>query len=142
MNMATRHSRRRVAVAGLLLAAVVWAFLEGAHTHGVDAVDADLSGVAVSRSFVIDATTGELDLRGVQVAPGEVVEFVLEGSAGAPHDFVLQGAARGSEIDTTFAPDGDTVVRLRVPLDGGLSFTCTIPGHDGLHGSLVVQTGA
>lgn len=142
MHVGARFSRRRVALGGLLLAATAWAFVQGAHGHGVGAVDSDLSGVTVSRSFVIDASTGELNLRDVQVGPGEVVEFLLDGSAGAPHNFVLQGAARGSEIDTSFAPDGDTVVRLRVPADGGLSFTCTLPGHDGLHGSLVVDTGA
>ena len=79
---------------------------------------------------------------GIEAAPGSVVEFVLEGSAGAPHSFVLTGTAPGSEFGQTVDADGDTMIRVRVPEAGGLSFICAIPGHEGLHGSLVVETGA
>jgi uncharacterized cupredoxin-like copper-binding protein len=41
-------------------------------------------------------------------------------------------------MDTIVNAVGDTVIRLRVPQDGALSFICTVPGHEGLHGSLVV----
>jgi len=126
----------------MLVAAVAWAFAWGAHEHGSPVLASDLSTVTPDERYVIDASTGVLDLAGIEAAPGSVVEFVLDGSAGAPHSFVLTGATPGSEMDEFIADDGDTVIRLRVPETGALSFLCTIPGHEGLHGSLVVQTGA
>ena len=141
LNLPFRPSRgpsRRLLLGIVLLGAVAWAFAWGAHGHDVLVRGVDLSAEPADRSFVIDASTGTLDLSGIEVLPGEVVEFVLEGSAGARHAFVLTGAAPGSEIDESVAPDGDTVIRLRVPEEGGLAFTCIIPGHEGLHGSLVV----
>lgn len=136
-----RLNLRRVALGGVLILAVAWAFAWGAHRHEAPALATDLSQVTPDATYVIDASTGTLDLAGIEAAPGAVVEFVLDGSAGSPHSFVLTGAAPGSEIDQSVAPDGDTVIRLRVPDDGGISFLCTIPGHEGLHGSLVVETG-
>lgn len=135
------RSRNRLALTGMLLGAVAWAFIWGAHEHGAPVAQADLSAAAVSQSYVIDASTGTLDLAGISLAPGEVVEFILEGSAGAPHTFVLSGATPGSEMDQLVAANGDTIIRLRVPTEGGLSFICTIPGHEGLHGNLIVSSG-
>lgn len=137
-----RPNVRRLALFGMLVGAVAWAFAWGAHSHGSPVISSDLSSVEPDQRFVVDASTGVLDLAGIEAAPGSVVEFVLDGSAGAPHSFVLMGAAPGSEMDQSVAEDGDTVIRLRVPPDGALSFVCTIPGHDGLHGSLVVPTGS
>lgn len=137
-----RPNWRRLALLGMLVAAVAWAFAWGAHEHGSPVLAGDLSRAVPDERYVIDASTGVLDLAGIDAAPGSVVEFVLDGSAGAPHSFVLTGATPGSEIDEFIADDGDTVIRLRVPETGALSFLCTIPGHEGLHGSLVVQTGA
>lgn len=62
----------------------------------------------------VDASTGQLDLQGLSVAPGEVVEFVLDGSGGSEHAFVLTGLA-GAAIDQRLARNGDTVVRVRAP---------------------------
>ena len=87
------------------------------------------------------AIRAELTDAGIEAAPGSVVEFLLDGSAGSPHSFVLTGTAPGSEMDQFTADDGDTIIRIRVPQDGALSFICTIPGHEGLHGTLVVPTG-
>ncbi len=101
-------------------------------------VVSDLSKAIPDARYEIDASTGSLDLAGIEAAPGSVVEFVLVGSAGAPHAFVLTGGLPGSEIDESLAANGDTVVRLRVPEAGALSFICAIPGHEGLHGSLIV----
>lgn len=137
-----RPNLRRLALAGMLLAAVVWAFAWGAHEHGSGVLATDLSKTTPDERYVVDASTGVLDLAGIEAAPGEVVEFVLDGSAGSPHSFVLTGATPGSEMDQYVQDDGDTVIRLRVPEAGGLSFICTIPGHERLHGSLVVETGA
>jgi plastocyanin len=134
-------SGRRGALLLMLLAAVVWAFAWGAHEHSSPVVRTDLSAVEPDRRFTIDASTGTLDLASVAVLPGEVVEFTLGGSAGAPHAFVLTGA-EGAEMDQTVNAAGDTVIRLRVPEDGAVSFICAIPGHEGLHGSLVVTPGA
>lgn len=128
----------RMAFAAVILGAVAWAFAWGSHEHGSPVVATDLSRAAVDARYVVDASTGTLDLAGIEAAPGAVVEFVLEGSAGSPHSFVLTGAAPGSEMDQSVDAAGDTVIRLRVPEEGALSFTCTIPGHEGLHGSLVV----
>lgn len=132
-----RLPARRVAFAAMLVLAVAWAFAWGAHEHGSPVASVDLSGVEPDRRFTVDASTGVLDLASVAVQPGEVVEFTLAGSAGAPHSFVLTGAT-GAEMDTTVNAAGDTVIRLRVPQDGALSFICTVPGHEGLHGNLVV----
>ncbi|MPZ98134.1 MAG: hypothetical protein GEU80_02170 [Dehalococcoidia bacterium] len=132
-------SMRLLGLGAMLLVAVAWAFAWGAHEHGPPATATDLSAVEPDRRFTIDASTGVLDLSAVAVQPGEVVEFVLEGSAGAPHQFLLTGLT-GAEMDTTTAGNGDTVIRLRAPEDSDLSFFCAIPGHEGLHGSLVVST--
>lgn len=136
-----RPNWRRLALLGMLVAAVAWAFAWGAHEHGPPVLASDLSKAVPDERYVIDASTGVLDLAGIEAAPGSVVEFVLEGSAGAPHSFVLTGAVPGSQMDEFVAANGDTVIRLRVPETGALSFLCLIPGHEGLHGSLVVQTG-
>lgn len=125
----------------MLGAAVVWAFWWGAHEHVASVTTADLGDLPADARYVVDASLGTLDLAGIEVQPGAIVEFVLDGSAGAPHSFVLAGAAPGSEMQQTTDIRGDTVIRLRVPADGSLSFTCAIPGHEGLHGSLVVRTG-
>jgi len=122
----------------VMVGAVAWAFAWGSHGHDVLIRGVDLSAVEVDRSFVVDASTGRLDLSSIVARPGEVVEFVLAGSAGAPHAFVMTGAAPGSEMHESLAPNGDTVIRLRVPEAGALAFTCIIPGHEGLHASLVV----
>ena len=136
-----RFNGRRLALGGMLIAAVAWAFAWGAHSHGSPVLSADLSQVEPDQRFVVDASTGVLDLAGIEAAPGSVVEFLLDGSAGSPHSFVLTGTAPGSEMDQFTADDGDTIIRIRVPQDGALSFICTIPGHEGLHGTLVVPTG-
>lgn len=131
--------RRRLFVASSLALAVVWAFWQGAHEHGAPR-QADLSAVTVDRQFTVDASTGVLDLASVAVQPGEVVEFLLAGSAGSPHRFVLTGAG-GAELDTLTAANGDTIIRLRVPESGDLAFFCAVPGHEGLHGNLVIEPG-
>ncbi len=136
-----RINPRRLALTATLAAAVAWAFAWGAHSHSAPVTTTDLSGIEPDARFVVDASTGVLDLAGIEVAPGSVVEFLLDGSAGAPHSFVLTGAAPGSEMDQLTAEDGDTIIRIRIPQDGALAFVCTIPGHEGLHGSLVVPTG-
>ena len=122
--------------------AVAWGIYQGDHAHSLTPLSTDLSRVAVSRTVVVDASTGTLDLSGINVAPGVVVEFVLEGGSGAPHQFVLTGASGGEGIDTRAAPNGDTIVRVQAPEEGALGFVCVVPGHEGLHGSLVVETGA
>ena len=137
-----RLSRTRLAGLFVVGAALAWAIVQGAHPHdGPAPVEADLAGAEVSRVIVVDASTGELDLRGLEIAPGEVVEFVLDGSGGSGHLFLLSGLG-GSEIDQRAAPNGDAVIRVRAPREGALSFYCAIPGHEGLHGSLVVDAGA
>ena len=136
-----RFNGRRLALTGMLIAAVAWAFAWGAHSHGSPVIATDLSQVEPDQRYVVDASTGVLDLTGIEAAPGSVVEFLLDGSAGSPHSFVLTGTTPGSEMDQFAAPDGDTIIRIRVPQDGALSFICTIPGHEGLHGTLVVPTG-
>lgn len=128
----------RILLFTVLFIAVLWAFAWGAHAHEAPAVAADLAGAPVDQRFVVDASTGSLDLTGIEAAPGEVVEFVLAGSAGAPHAFVLTGASPGSAMQESVNAQGDTVIRLRMPEQGGLEFLCTIPGHEGLHGNLVV----
>lgn len=122
----------------MLALAVAWAFAWGAHEHAAPVLATDLSAAAVDQRYTIDASTGSLDLAGIEARPGSVVEFVLAGSAGSPHAFVLTGAAPGSEMDQSVGADGDTVIRLRVPQDGALAFLCAIPGHEGLHGNLIV----
>ena len=69
-----------------------------------------------------------------------MIDFVLEGSRGSPHRFILSGLS-GAEIDERLAPDGDTLIRIRTPQQGALGFFCVVPGHEGLHGSLVVDVG-
>ncbi len=134
---AGRLPLRRIALAGMLVAAVAWAFAWGAHRHGPVVIAADLSTAAVDRTLVVDASTGALDLSNVAVQPGEVIGLVLQGSAGSPHDFVLTGTTPGAEIDQSVDAAGDTVIRMRVPDDGAFTFLCTIPGHEGLHGTLI-----
>ena len=122
-------------------ATLVWAIVQGAHSHdGLGPVAADLSTAEVSRVIHVDASTGQLDLRDVSVVPGEVVEFVLDGSGGSGHRFVLNGLT-GAAIEQRIAPNGDVVVRVQAPQSGALSFFCVVPGHEGLHGSLVVGVG-
>ena len=125
----------------LATATVVWAIVQGAHSHdGMQPVAADLSAAEVSRVIHVDASTGQLDLSDVAVAPGEVVEFVLDGSGGSGHRLVLNGLT-GAAIQQRTAPNGDVIVRVQAPQSGALSFFCAIPGHEGLHGSLVVGVG-
>ena len=132
-----RPSLRGLAFYGMLVAAVAWAFAWGAHRHDTSLLTADLSRATVDRTFVIDASAGALDVSNVAVSPGEVVQFVLTGSAGAPHTFVLTGATPGAEIDQSVDANGDAVIRMRVPDDGAFIFLCTVPGHDGMHGTLI-----
>ena len=132
---------RRLLGLAVLAAVVAWAIVQGAHSHDtLQPVAADLSGAEVSRVVHVDASTGQLDLEDVAVAPGEVVEFVLDGSGGSGHRFVL-GGLTGAAIQQRTAPNGDVIVRVQAPPDGSLSFFCAIPGHEGLHGSLVVDVG-
>ena len=132
---------RRIVVLLGLGAVLVWAVWQGAHSHdGLAPVARDLGAETPARVITVDASTGQLDLSGLAVRPGEVIDFVLEGSSGAPHRFVLSGLG-GAEIDERLAPDGDTVIRIRAPQQGALSFFCVVPGHEGLHGSLVVDVG-
>ncbi|MCY4616469.1 MAG: hypothetical protein OXC71_08790 [Chloroflexi bacterium] len=132
---------RRLLGYAVLAVVVAWAIVQGAHSHDtLQPVAADLSGVEVSRVIHVDASTGQLDLEDVAVAPGEVVEFVLDGSGGSGHRFVLAGLT-GAAIQERTAPNGDVIVRVQAPQDGSLSFFCEIPGHEGLHGSLVVGVG-
>lgn len=122
----------------VIAAAVIWAIVQGAHTHdGLAPVAVDLSTAEVSRVIRVDASTGQLDLADVAVTPGEVVEFVLDGSGGSGHRFVLNGLT-GAAIEQRQAANGDVIVRVQAPQSGALSFFCAIPGHEGLHGSLVV----
>ena len=122
-------------------ATVVWAIVQGAHSHdGLRPVTTDLSAAEVSRVIPVDASTGQLDLEDLSVAPEEVVEFVLDGSGGSGHRFVLNGLT-GAAIEQRTAPHGDVIVRVQAPRDGSLSFFCAVPGHEGLHGSLVVGVG-
>ncbi len=132
---------RRVAVAfsAMLVAAVAWAFVWGAHEHLPPGVSADLGGYTADRVITVDSTTVSFDLSAIEVTPGEVLDIHLVGSAGAPHAFVLTGASAGAQLDTRIDDAGDTIVRLRVPEDGQLTFWCTVPGHEGMHGTLVVN---
>ena len=115
--------------------------MQGAHSHdGMQPVAADLSAAEVSRVLHVDASTRQLDLSDVAVASGEVVEFALDGSGGSGHRFVLNGLT-GTAIQQRTAPNGDVIVRVQAPQRGALSFFCSIPGHEGLHGSLVVGVG-
>ena len=132
---------RRLVGLVVLGAVVAWAIVQGAHSHdGLGPVAADLSTAEVSRIIHVDASTGQLDLQDVSVVPGEVVEFVLDGSGGSGHRFVLDSLT-GAAIDQRTAPNGDVIVRVQAPQSGGLSFFCAVPGHEGLHGSLVVGVG-
>lgn len=132
---------RRVVGLAVLGLVVAWAIVQGAHSHdGLQPVAADLSTAEVSRVIHVDASTGQLDLEDVAVTPGEVVEFVLDGSGGSGHRFVLNGLT-GAAIDERTAPNGDVIVRVQAPQSGALSFFCAVPGHEGLHGSLVVGVG-
>ena len=132
---------RRLVGLVVLGAVVAWAIVQGAHSHdGLQPVAADLSTAEVSRVIRVDASTGQLDLEDVAVTPGEVVEFVLDGSGGSGHRFVLDGLT-GAAIDQRTAPNGDVIVRVQAPQSGALSFFCAVPGHEGLHGSLVVGVG-
>ena len=132
---------RRLAALLVLGSALAWAVVQGAHSHeGLAPVARDLGAEPPSRTIAVDASTGQLDLRGLAVRPGEVIDFVLEGSRGSPHRFILSGLS-GAEIDERLAPDGDTVIRIRTPQQGALGFFCVVPGHEGLHGSLVVDVG-
>ncbi len=134
-------SKRRVVALLVLGAVLAWAVVQGAHSHdGLAPVARDLGGETPARTIAVDASTGQLDLRGLAVRPGEVIDFVLVGSAGSPHRFVLSGLG-GAEIDERLAANGDTVIRIRAPQQGALSFFCVVPGHEGLHGSLVVDVG-
>ena len=137
-----RMPSRRIAASTVVALAVAWGVYQGDHAHSLTPLATDLSGSAVSRTIVVDASTGTLDLARINVAPGEVVEFVLKGSAGAPHQFVLTGVNGGEGIDTRVGPNGDTILRVQAPEDGALGFVCVVPGHEGLHGSLVVETGS
>lgn len=128
---------RRILLIAFTLLVVTWSFIEGAHNHG-PLVQSDLATLQPDRSIGIDASTGVLDLTNLAVAPGEVVDLLLDGTAGSPHQFVLTGAP-AADMDVLTAPDGDTIIRLRVPADGEVSFLCSIPGHEGLHGNLVVN---
>ena len=134
----TLATSRRVMLIALASIVVTWSLLEGAHDHG-PVVQSELSALQPDRSISIDASTGVLDLSNLTVAPGEIVDLLLDGTAGAPHQFVLTGAP-AADMDVLTDADGDTIIRLRVPEDGQLSFLCTIPGHEGLHGNLVVTT--
>ena len=49
---------RRLALLGMLVAAVAWAFAWGAHEHGSPVVVADLSKANVYARYVVDASTG------------------------------------------------------------------------------------
>ncbi|MYE31254.1 MAG: hypothetical protein F4X80_01015 [Chloroflexi bacterium] len=132
---------RRLVGLVVLGAVIAWAIVQGAHSHdGLGPVAADLSTAEVSRIIHVDASTGQLDLQDVSVVPGEVVEFVLDGSGGSGHRFVLDGLT-GAAIDQRTAPNGDVIVRVQAPQSGALSFFCAVPGHEGLHGSLVVGVG-
>ena len=132
---------RRSAALLVLGAALAWAVVQGAHSHdGLAPIASDLGAGTPARTIAVDAATGQLDLRGLAVRPGEVIDFVLEGSRGAPHRFVLSGLG-GAAIDERLAPNGDTVIRIRAPQQGALNFFCVVPGHEGLHGSLVVDVG-
>jgi uncharacterized cupredoxin-like copper-binding protein len=133
----SRLSPQRVALALLLAVVAWWAIAQAAHPHAT-VPETDLSAVAIDRQIVVDASTAVLDLSAVEVLPGEVVEFVLAGSANSEHAFVLTGL-QPAEMDRSLAANGDAVIRLRIPESGELSFFCAIPGHDGLHGSLVVD---
>lgn len=132
---------RRSGALLVLGAVLVWAVVQGAHSHDyLLPIERDLGAERPARTIVVDASTGQLDLAGLAVRPGEVIDFVLDGSRGAPHRFVLSGLG-GAEIDERLAPDGDTVIRIRAPQQGALNFFCVVPGHEGLHGSLVVDVG-
>lgn len=132
----------RVSLILLLAIVVVWAFVQGAHDHGTGGtIDPTLATATPDQRVVVDASTGTLDLSAIEVQPGSVVEFLLDGSAGAPHQFLLTGAGE-APIYTTFAPNGDTILRMRVPESGGFSFFCALPGHEGLHGTVVVDLDA
>jgi hypothetical protein len=123
----------------MLALAVAWAFAWGAHDHGTTALALDLSRAEVSRTIVLDATDGVLDVSGIAFQPGEVVDLVLRGSAGAPHRFLLAGTTLGSAMGTRLDGHGDTVVRLQAPESGQIGFVCAIPGHENLHGVLWVD---
>lgn len=132
---------RRLVGLVVLGAVIAWAIVQGAHSHdGLGPVAADLSSAEVSRVIHVDASTGQLDLQDVSVVPGEVVEFVLDGSGGSGHRFVLNGLT-GAAIEQRTAANGDVIVRVQAPQSGALSFFCAVPGHEGLHGSLVVGVG-
>ena len=122
----------------VIAAAVAWAIVQGAHSHdALNPVTADLGAAEVSHVVHVDASTGQLNLEDLAVTPGEVVEFVLDGSGGSGRRFVLTGLT-GAAIEQHQVPNGDVVVRVRAPESGDLTFFCAIPGHEGLHGSLVV----
>ena len=131
-------TRRRLALAGVLVLAVAWAFVWGAHGHFSQPQATGLAGAIPARTVMVDGAGGRLDLSGVSAKPGEVLNLVVTGAPGA-HAFVVQGAQAGSEYLVRGQSDGTTLIRFRVPASGQVGLLCTTPGHENLHGNITVN---
>lgn len=129
--------RRRLALAGVLLLAVGWAFAWGAHGHFSQPQATGLDAVTATRTVTVSGAGGRLDLAGVSAKPGEVLDLIVTDAPGA-HAFVVQGTQAGSEYLVRGQKDGTTLIRLRVPTSGQVGLLCTTPGHENLHGNITV----
>ena len=133
---------RRLLGFAVLAVVVAWAIVQGAHSHdALQPVAADLSGAEVSRVVHVDASTGQLDLDHLAVAPGEVVGVRPRRQRWVGDTASCSAASPAPRSSTAPRSNGDVIVRVQAPRDGSLSFFCAIPGHEGLHGSLVVDVG-
>ena len=132
-----RPTRRRLALAGVLLASVAWAIAWGAHAHTAAPQATGLASAIAARTVTVSGAGGRLDLTGVSARPGEVLDLIVTGAPGA-HAFVVQGAQPGSEYLVRSQRDGTTLIRLRVPPSGQVGLLCTTPGHENLHGNITI----
>lgn len=128
---------RRLALAGVLLAAVAWAIAWGAHAHSTLPPATGLESAVPARTVRVSGAGGRLDLLGVNTRPGEVLDLVVTDAPGA-HGFVVQGSQPGSEYLVRAQRDGTTLIRLRVPSSGQVGLLCTTPGHESLHGNITI----
>lgn len=131
------RASRRLALAFVLLAGVAWAIAWGSHGHFSQPQTTGLAAAVPTRTVTVSGAGGRLDLTGVSVRPGEVLDLIMTDTPGA-HAFVLQGAQPGSDYLVRAQKDGTTLIRLRVPSSGQVGLLCTTPGHENLHGNITV----
>ncbi|RJQ10348.1 MAG: hypothetical protein C4558_04925 [Dehalococcoidia bacterium] len=132
-----RPNRRGLALAAVLFGGVAWAIAWGAHAHTSVPQATGLAAAAPARTVTVSGAGGRLDLSGVSARPGEVLDLVVTDAPGA-HAFVVQGSQPGSEYLVRARDDGTTLIRLKVPPSGQVGLLCTTPGHENLHGNIII----